>query len=231
MVPIYTSFLKKCAINTPIDMGTESSEWIKAWFSCLNHSYHMATRKLIEDCFINGRSSRSNIGKEVFFKEIHNAARMFRLKLIVKCKNGKIVCHVPKFIQRCAISSSYYPVTVLVDIELIKPENHVLKTIDFSSHVLIKCPCKSHESERERMFIEECLQKRKKRLQKRIRKKEKRLERHVVMIQKLFRMYLAQKKANILRCIPENLFDNEFGKKRRQQLINEELWNRDNSRI
>ena len=50
-------------------------------------------------------------------------------------------------------------------------------------------------------------------------------ERNVVMIQKLFRMYLAQKKANILRCIPENLFDNEFGKKRRQQLINEELWN------
>ena len=49
-------------------------------------------------------------------------------------------------------------------------------------------------------------------------------ERNVVIIQKLFRMYLAQKKANILRCIPENLFDNEFGKKRRQQLINEELW-------
>ena len=217
MVPSYTSFLKKCAINTPIDMGTESSEWIKAWFSCLNRSYHMATRKLIEDCFINGRSSRSNIGKEIFFKEIHNAARMFRLKLIVKRKNGEIVCHVPKF-MRCAVSLSDRPVTVLVDIELIKPENHVLKTIDFSSHVLIKCPCKSHESERGRMFIEE-------RLQKRIMKKEKRLERHVVMIQKLFRIYLAQKKANILRCIPENLFDNEFGKKRRQQLINEELWN------
>ena len=49
-------------------------------------------------------------------------------------------------------------------------------------------------------------------------------ERNVVIIQKLFRMYLAQKQANILRCIPENLFDNEFGEKRRQQLINEELW-------
>ena len=49
-------------------------------------------------------------------------------------------------------------------------------------------------------------------------------ERNVVIIQNFFRMYLAQKKANILRCIPKNLFDNEFGKKRRQQLINEELW-------
>ena len=65
---------------------------------------------------------------------------MFRLKLIVKCE-GKIVCH--------ARSSYYYcPETELVEIELIKPENHVLKTIDFSAHVLIKCPCKSHESER-----------------------------------------------------------------------------------
>ena len=228
MVPSYTSFLKKCAINTPIDMGTESSEWIKAWFSCLNHSYHMATRKLIEDCFINGRSSRSNIGKEVFFKEIHNAARMFRLKLIVKSKNGKIVCHVPKIMRYNAMALMYYTETELVDIELIKPENHVLKTIDFSSHVLIKCPCKSHESEGGMMYMEECLQ-------KRLKKKEKKLkdsnlnaylrERNVVMIQKLFRIYLAQKKANILRCTPENLFDNEFGKKRRQQLINEELWN------
>ena len=226
MVPIYRSILKKCAINTPIDMGTESSEWIEAWFSCLNYSYHMATRKLIEDCFINGRSSRSNIGKEVFFKEIHNAARMFRLKLIVKRKNGEIVCHVPKFRIYCPMGI-YYSETELVDIEIIKPENHVLKTIDFSSHVLIKCPCKSHESERGMMFMEEWLQ-------KKISKKEKKLknsnlnaylrERPVVMIQKLFRMYLAQKKANILRCIPENLFDNEFGKKRRQQLINEELW-------
>ena len=112
MVPSYTSFLKKCAINTPIDMGTESSEWIKAWFSCLNHSYHMATRKLIEDCFINGRSSRSNIGKEVFFKEIHNAARMFR---------RKIVCHVPKIILPTFSYGSY-------------SENHY-----FSSHALMKC--------------------------------------------------------------------------------------------
>ena len=228
MVSRYISILKKCTINTPIDMNTESSEWIKAWFSCLNHRYHMATRKLIKDCFINGRSSRSNIGKEKFFKEIHNAARMFRLKLIVKRKNGEIVCHVPKIMNYSAICSSYYPQTELVDIELIKPENHVLKTIDFYSHVLIKCPCKSHESEGGMMYMEECLQ-------KRLKKKEKKLkdsnlnaylrERNVVMIQKLFRIYLAQKKANILRCNPENLFDNEFGKKRRQQLINEELWN------
>ena len=52
-------------------------------------------------------------------------------------------------------------------------------------------------------------------------------ERNVVIIQNFFRMYLAQKKANILRCIPRNLFDNEFGEKRRQQLINENLWNRE----
>ena len=50
------------------------------------------------------------------------------------------MCHVPKIMKYSAMASMYYPETELVDIELIKPENHVLKTIDFSSHVLIKCP-------------------------------------------------------------------------------------------
>ena len=37
MAPSYKSILKKSNINTPIDIGTEHSKWIKAWFSCLNH--------------------------------------------------------------------------------------------------------------------------------------------------------------------------------------------------
>ena len=36
----------------------------------------------------------------------------------------------------------------------------------------------------------------------------------VKKIQSLFRRFIAIKKVNIMRCIPENLFDTEFGKQR-----------------
>lgn len=146
---------------------------------------------------------------------------MFRLQLSVKrSDNGNSVCHIPVIWHYSAIGSCYYKKTTEpVDIEITKPENHLLKTIDFYSHVLIKCPCKSHESESGMMFKEDVLHRKFKKIEKKLRNtilnKKNRPE---CIIQRSFRVYRSKKLANVLRSHPDNLFCPFFGEMRKKIL-------------
>lgn len=172
------TYLLNCPINTHIDIGVPSEthvlKWIRAWFDCLKYEYHISTRKLIEDCFLHGKSHRQKIGKKVFFKEIQNAARIFRLKLDVReAESDRSVCHLSDNMKYSACSMSLYrDGTIPVNIEITLPDNHVLKTIDFSRHVLVNCHCKSSNQETYMMRMEEILQ-------RKIKKQEKKMKREL----------------------------------------------------
>ena len=143
--------LKNSPVNTSIDLKSEPEfeklKWIRAWFKCLDHEYHSATKKLIEDAFVYRKSSRSSVFKDVFFKEIRCAALMFRLDVDVRdVETGESVC-CPRKKYVAFMDSSFFPhsraINKPVDIYITLPENHILKTIYFPGHVISRCLCSS----------------------------------------------------------------------------------------
>lgn len=149
MIRYKKSHLKKSPVNTSIDLKSEPSfeklKWIRAWFSCLDHEYHSATKKLIEDAFVYRMSSRSSVFKDAFIKEIRCASLMFRLSIDMRdVETGESVCCPrKKYVQQHWDSHKIRPINKPVHIEITLPENHILKTIYFPGHVISRCLCSS----------------------------------------------------------------------------------------
>lgn len=245
-----TSMLLDSNINTPLNKDflfkTERRLRcvINTWFSFLKHDYHYATKQLIIDAFINGKSFRADVGKPIFFKEIYNAVNMFRLDLLVR-KGGNIVS-VPKQGKRlvfgcpCCANSRIW--NECVNIEISVPDNHVLKTIHFPGHTLID-PCNTYVSERKLMNLEEIRTKKiikmefndmqrlytkvidigplnglKIKKTKGISNKLNLINKSAYIIQSLFMNNKAKKISNKLRMEPDNLFHIEFSEMRKRIL-------------
>jgi len=164
------------------DFNDPMQLWIHELFESFEYNFHRATRKLITDCILYGSSSRKNIGKTIFNREIRNAVRLFSLDMISEDSKDKTPRCCPKWYKNMSYSamvSCYYfagnELLNTIDITIKKPDEWKLSNINPKFTILYCDTCRPHINEMI-MKIENNKQRKRERKEKKLRKKEYRDE-------------------------------------------------------